>query len=67
MTINKAGVTQLLLKRTRLDDLFEAKAAKVTGDSKVVEMLGDVMVDFNPSFEIVPFNDKAVDAHLYKR
>jgi alkyl sulfatase BDS1-like metallo-beta-lactamase superfamily hydrolase len=67
LTINKSDVTQLLLKRTKLEDLFEAKAASVTGDAAVVETLGDSMVDFNPAFEIVPFSDNPVDANLYKR
>ncbi len=67
LTINKSDVNQLLLKQTKLEDLFETKAASVAGNAKVVELLGDSLVDFNPYFEIMPFSDKQVDVNLYER
>lgn len=66
LTINKSDVTRLLLEDTTLPELFKSKAAKLTGDESVLEKLIGSLVEFNAGFEIVPFSDKKVDAHLYE-
>lgn len=67
LVINKSDVTQILLGKTTLAELFESRQARLEGDVSVMDKLKQASVEFNPSFEIVPRPAKGqtVDAHLY--
>ncbi len=66
--INKADVTDILLKKTTLGELLQSKQAGIKGDASVMEKLKQSAVVFNPAFEIVPrpAQGQEVDAQLYR-
>ncbi|KEQ16972.1 beta-lactamase [Endozoicomonas numazuensis] len=65
--INKSDVTDIVLKKTTLKELFDKKLAGIEGDKTTISKLQSSMVSFNPAFEIVPRPEhrQTVDAHLY--
>ncbi|WP_370978323.1 alkyl/aryl-sulfatase [Agaribacterium sp. ZY112] len=65
ITLSEDAFTKILLGQARLPQLIEAGEAKLEGDGEVLQKLAAAMVQFNPSFEIVPFSENSVDADLY--
>lgn len=52
--INKTDVTNMLLGKVKLADLFKSKQAGMTGDKQALAKILSTLVQFDPKFEIVP-------------
>jgi len=68
LLINRADVTNLILEKTTLKELFETKQAGLKGDQEVLNKLFSSLVEFDEIFEIVPRPAKGqeIDAALYE-
>ncbi|MEH6454189.1 MAG: alkyl sulfatase C-terminal domain-containing protein, partial [Psychromonas sp.] len=66
--INRSDVTDIILQKTNLTELFESGKATIAGDKSVMQKLADASVEFDETFEIVPRPavGQEVDAQLYK-
>ncbi len=63
--LKQSDVTRLQLGQVKLDKLLASKKAEITGDQAVLEKLMASLVEFDDSFEIVPFSEVQVDSHIY--
>ena len=68
LIINRADVSDIVLKKTTLDKLLEDGQAGVKGDKSSLNKLLSSLTEADTSFEIVPRPNKGeeVDAELYK-
>ncbi|KNH11527.1 alkyl/aryl-sulfatase [Vibrio cyclitrophicus] len=68
LIINKSDVSDIVLKRTTLNKLMEARQAGVKGDKSSLNKLLSSLTEADTSFEIVPRPNKGeeVDAELYQ-
>ncbi len=66
ITLDQEGFSKVLLGQARLATLIESNEATLEGDGSVLQKLASTLVQFDPSFEIVPFSEKTVDADLYQ-
>ncbi|WP_394200357.1 alkyl/aryl-sulfatase [Shewanella waksmanii] len=63
MRINKTDITQILLGKTSLATLIEQGKVSFKGDASAFEKIAATMVEFNPSFDIVPTTKQ--DKHIH--
>ena len=54
LTINRADLEQKMMGAKTLESQIAAGVAKVEGNAGILGQLASIMVDFDPSFEIMP-------------
>lgn len=68
ITMNREDITQIMLGEATLESLFADRKATLKGDSKPLQILKSVTVDFDSYFEVMPrpAEGQEVDAHIYR-
>ncbi len=56
--IKKADLTELLIGKSTVDDLFSSGRARIEGNQKLLQEIVPVLDDFDPAFEILPLLKK---------
>lgn len=54
ITINRGDLEDIMLGKTKLEELVKAGKAKLDGDAGVLKQLASAVETYNPLFEIMP-------------